>query len=86
MTGRKGYGRGDQGQWWMQDVAQTAVPQVRRLARLPSRIVEDGWWLVAGLAGDVEEPRRVPKRPAGTKNPVLVLQGRTSRIFQRRST
>lgn len=86
MTGRKGYGGGHPGQWRMQEGAQTTVPQICRPARLPRRIVEDGWWLVASRPADVEEPPRILNCPAGTMKPVLVLQGRAIWIFDRRTT
>lgn len=86
MTKREGYGRGHQGQWWMQEVAHLAPvdpPKVSRRVRLPSRIVDDGWWLVEGLAEDVAGPGR--SGTAATASPVSVLERRATLIFQRRS-
>ena len=89
MTEPRGYGRRYAGQWRMHEGAQPVLIQlsgIRRAIPLPSRIVDDGWWLVAGSIGDVVEPRRTLKHGAETTSPDTLLQGRATWTHQRRST
>ena len=83
MIGRKGYGRGNQGQWRTKEGAPQAPvdpSKVSRFVRLPSRIVNDGWWLVE----DVVRPRR--SRPVGPIAPAPMPEGQRPWPFQWRST